>query len=145
MSQAGSRHGSPSRGRSPVCQTTVPTDTTFSAGNQDLINIIATAVTAAMNMRGGATHHRKNDYISKPSEFDGKREHYEEFNQSVQVWINGNPALVKDSEKIYSILSFMKGGDAAIFVQNYLQENQTKLDKDEITWTDFKELLDSQC
>ncbi|KAH8804342.1 hypothetical protein DL96DRAFT_1718152 [Flagelloscypha sp. PMI_526] len=74
----------------------------------ELINLMAAAVTTALNLNKSTSTTTpsvfRRNFVAQPADFDGKREHYDTFNQSIQIWISSNPTLTSDKDKIYSVM-----------------------------------------
>ncbi|KAL5482965.1 hypothetical protein ACEPAI_9560 [Sanghuangporus weigelae] len=82
--------------------------------------------------------------MAKPREYDGGKD-YPDFKREIQLYIQLYPSKFKtDSDKIIFTLSYLKGGKAAIYTENYF-ETMPKIDGNlHITksWVDFLRNLD---
>jgi len=78
--------------------------------------------------------------LKRPKSFDGNRANFRSFWESALLYLTVNEAVYDNSVKrIGFVLSFMDKGGAAIWRQNFLEEEEARRVK--TTWDEFKDAL----
>jgi Ty3 transposon capsid-like protein/Zinc knuckle len=85
--------------------------------------------------------------LNPPTLFTGKRSDFILFMQDVFVYLKVNKATYdNDDKKIYFILSYLDGGDAAVWKQQFIQtkiEESEEAKTDEPNWGTYKEFVEA--
>jgi Retrotransposon gag protein/Zinc knuckle len=85
--------------------------------------------------------------LNPPTPFTGKRSDFVLFMQDVFVYLKVNKATYdNDDKKISFILSYLAGGDAAVWKQQFIQtkiEESEEAKTDEPNWGTYKEFVDA--
>jgi hypothetical protein len=87
-----------------------------------------------------ASPSRQYNFIPEPPPFDGRRDQYESFRHLVINWVNGNPNIQTDSDRIHGTLALLRSGEAEIFAQNFMDDYSDDLAAGRGTWKEFNEL-----
>jgi Retrotransposon gag protein len=85
--------------------------------------------------------------LNPPTPFTGKQSDFVLFMQDVFVYLKVNKATYNnDNKKISFILSYLAGGDAAVWKQQFIQtkiEESKEAKTDEPNWGTYKEFVDT--
>jgi hypothetical protein len=88
----------------------------------------------------------ENVKLNPPTLFTGKRSDFILFMQDVYVYLKVNRLTYdNDKKKISFILSYLAGGDAAVWKQQFIQtkiEESEEAKNDEPNWGTYKEFVD---
>jgi Retrotransposon gag protein len=89
----------------------------------------------------------ENIKLNPPTPFTGKRSDFMLFMQDVFVYLKVNKTTYdNDNKKISFILSYLTGGDAAVWKQQFIQtkiEESVDANSDEPNWGSYKELVEA--
>jgi Ty3 transposon capsid-like protein len=89
----------------------------------------------------------ENIKLNPPTPFTGKRTDFILFMQDVYVYLKVNKATYdNDDKKISFILSYLTGGDAAVWKQQFIQtkiEESEEAQTDEPNWGTYKEFVEA--
>jgi Ty3 transposon capsid-like protein len=89
----------------------------------------------------------ENIKLNPPTPFTGKRTNFILFMQDVYVYLKVNKATYdNDDKKISFILSYLTGGDAAVWKQQFIQtkiEESEEAKTDEPSWRTYKEFIEA--
>jgi Ty3 transposon capsid-like protein len=100
-----------------------------------------------MAKKSTATKTIKNIKLNPPTPFTGKRTNFILFMQDVYVYLKINKATYdNDNKKISFILSYLTGGDAAVWKQQFIQtkiKESEEAKTDEPNWETYKEFVEA--
>jgi Retrotransposon gag protein len=100
-----------------------------------------------MAEKSTATKTLENIKLNPPTPFTGKRTNFILFMQDVYVYLKVNKATYdNDDKKISFILSYLTGGDAAVWKQQFIQtkiEESEEAKTDEPNWGTYKEFVEA--
>jgi Ty3 transposon capsid-like protein len=100
-----------------------------------------------MAKKSTATKTLENIKLNPPTPFTGKRTDFILFMQDVYVYLKVNKATYdNDDKKISFILSYLTGGDAAVWKQQFIQtkiEESEEAKTDEPNWGTYKEFVEA--
>ena len=81
--------------------------------------------------------------VAAPFKYDGNKKEYETFLWQLQLYIRGNNVILStDEKKITVALSYIEGGDAEIWANNFTNEKLAAADFGK--WTDFLDKFKEQ-
>jgi Retrotransposon gag protein len=107
------------------------------AETTEIIETIGTTMTRAS----------ENIKLNPPKPFTGKRSDFILFMQDVFVYLKVNRLIYdNDEKKISFILSYLAGGDAAVWKQQFIQakiEESLEANTDEPDWGNYKEFVEA--
>jgi Ty3 transposon capsid-like protein len=85
--------------------------------------------------------------LNPPTPFTGKRNEFVLFLQDIYIYLKVNQHTYdNDDKKIFFILSYLTGGDAAVWKQQFIQtkiEENKEAGNDEPDWGTYKEFVEA--
>lgn len=97
---------------------------------------IADAIVTLTAVRAGAKNHAQ-----APEHYDGQRATYETFRRGLDLYVK---AIPRDTEKIWTAITFLTKGDADAWAQNFVQDHTTSIEDGSLHWDEFLSALDKK-